>query len=83
LLSPSNVVLQIVPGSLPAQGVQLQVSGLPAYQYIVLSATDLTANSTWVPIATNTAAADGTCFFTDTNNFIQPARFYRAMVNLP
>jgi hypothetical protein len=70
-------------GYLPAQGVQLQVSGLPAYQYIVLSATDLTANATWVPIATNTAAADGTWFFTDTNNCTQPARYYRAMVNLP
>jgi hypothetical protein len=70
-------------GALPGQGVQLQVSGIPAYQYIVLSGTNLAANATWVPVATNTAAADGNWFFTDTNNFTQPVRFYRTMVNLP
>jgi hypothetical protein len=65
------------------QGVQLQVRELPAYQYVVLSATDLTANAAWVPIATNTAAEEGTWFFTDTNNFNQAAHYYRVRVSVP
>ena len=68
---------------LSATSVQLQVSGMPAHQYILLSGTDLAANATWVPIATNTAAGDGNWFFTVTNNFTQPAHFYRAMVQSP
>jgi hypothetical protein len=70
-------------GYLPVSGVQLQVGELTGYQYVVLSATDLTANAVWFPIATNTPAADGTWLFTDTNNFNHAAHYYRVMVKLP
>ena len=58
--------------------VTMKLSGTPACNYIIWAATNLAAPVLWQPVSTNTAAADGSWQFTDTNVVNHPVRFYRA-----
>jgi autotransporter-associated beta strand protein len=64
--------------SLGSGGMQLGGTGGVGQVYVLLSATNL-APSVWIPIATNTANANGVFQFTDpqATNYVE--RFYRAV----
>lgn len=65
----------------PDNTVTLDFSGTPYLTNIVQATTDLTPPISWEIISTNTAGADGSWQFTDTNAMIFPSRFYRSLLH--
>jgi hypothetical protein len=60
---------------LPDGQLRCRVMGEPKQAYEVLTSTDLAA---WVPLLTQSAAADGTFEFTVTNSFPNGRQFFQA-----
>jgi hypothetical protein len=54
---------------------QAQLSGAPGSNYVFQASNDL---KNWLPLVTNSAAADGSVLFSDAEAAIFPARYYRA-----
>ena len=75
LVPPS--VSGMVPNSDGAGSVSICLAGGANEIYLVQAATNLTPPVIWQTISTNTAGADGTWQFTDTNAPNYPDRFYR------
>jgi uncharacterized repeat protein (TIGR03803 family) len=76
-LAIPSVVSSITPN--PDASVTLTFAGAPFYTYLVQASVDLTSPTNWIIISTNTAGADGTWQFNDTNASLFPTQFYRAV----
>jgi hypothetical protein len=77
-------VLNLPPPSwLPGASVtnrifQTTLSGVNNRKHVIEAATNLSASTIWVPLATNNLGANGTLIFIDTNATNFSRRFYRA-----
>lgn len=76
----TTTVISVVPPKLSVvmsnMIVNLTLSGEAGATYVIQASTNL---SSWTPISTNTAAADGFINYTDTNSPSFNTRFYRAV----
>ena len=71
-----------VPGPLGGSNsntFNLQLTGTRNYPYILLSATNLTCQTGWLPFATNSADSNGNWSVTITNGSSVPALYFRAV----
>lgn len=75
-LTVINSSLRFDSGQKTNDGIQFQITGPIASDYVILASTDLV---NWTPISTNAALA-GNVVFTDTATANYSARYYRAML---
>jgi hypothetical protein len=76
VLPPQNFTASLMAG--PA--ALFQLSGSPGVNYVLQATTNLASPSSWLPVFTNAAGANGSWSFTDTNVPLNPQMFYRALL---